>query len=155
MDCPKCSVGKLNGISVTVNTLYRSQVLQGQGTTVQLHLEQCFSCNGVWFDAGELKKYLAEELTILDSAPIAKELKRELDEKHAKCPKCQVEMVKQQAEKNRSVTVDACPRCHGIWLDAEELDHLELKQLGRLKRFGIELENFFRSLIGKGNTEGL
>ena len=130
MDCPKCSVGKLNGISVTVNTLYRSQVLQGQGTTVQLHLEQCFSCNGVWFDAGELKKYLAEELTILDSAPIAKELKRELDEKHAKCPKCQVEMVKQHETLRLSKTL---------------LNHFKILRI--MKRFLFNLESPLRSCL--------
>ena len=149
MDCPKCSVGKLNEITVRTNTLYRSPVLQGEGVNVSLKLDQCFVCNGVWFDAGELNKYLTENVTIVNSPEIDQSLMQEADQKVAKCPHCQVEMVKKQAPKDASITIDFCEKCQGVWLDSAELDRLELKHLGHKKRFSLELENLFRMFFTK------
>jgi uncharacterized protein len=38
------------------------------------------------------------------------------------CPKCRELAL--QPETLAGVTVDGCPRCHGVWLDAGELDAL-------------------------------
>ena len=153
MDCPKCSVGKLNEITVRTNTLYRSPVLQGEGVNVDLTLDQCFVCNGVWFDAGELKKYLAENITIVNSPEIGQALMRGADQKIAQCPHCQVEMVKKQTPEDVSMTSDFCEKCQGVWLDSTELDRLVLKHLGHKKRFGLELENLFRMFYRKDKDD--
>ena len=39
-----------------------------------------------------------------------------------KCPKCNVELQKQD---DRGVEVDACPSCRGMWLTPAELDEFE------------------------------
>ena len=153
MDCPKCAVGKLNEITVRTNTLYRSPVLQGEGVNVDLTLDQCFVCNGVWFDAGELKKYLAEHITIVNSPEIDQSLMQEADQKVAKCPYCQVEMVKKKAPEDSRITVDFCEKCQGVWLDTTELDRLELKALGQKRRFSLELENLFRMFFRKDQDD--
>ena len=149
MDCPKCSVGKLNEITVRANNLYRAVALQGEGTSFELKLDQCFVCNGVWFDAGELQKYLSENCTIVNSPEIDRPLIEKADKKISKCPHCNVDMVKLPAPKAPGITIDSCSTCQGIWLDSGELDRLELKNLGHKKRFGVEFENLFRRLFNR------
>jgi Zn-finger nucleic acid-binding protein len=39
-----------------------------------------------------------------------------------KCPKCKVDL---QSKDDRGAKVEACPRCHGMWLTPAELDELE------------------------------
>ncbi|MBN1303850.1 MAG: zf-TFIIB domain-containing protein [Anaerolineales bacterium] len=39
------------------------------------------------------------------------------------CPKCQTELVRRYYK--GILEVDSCPACRGMWLDFEELDHLE------------------------------
>ena len=120
---------------------------------VELKLNQCFVCNGVWFDAGELKKYLTEHIMIVNSPETDQSLMREADKKVAKCPHCQTEMVKKQAPEDSSITIDFCEKCQGVWLDSTELDRLELKNLGHKKRFGLELENLFRMFFRKDKDD--
>jgi hypothetical protein len=40
---------------------------------------------------------------------------------HMKCPKCGMELHSMELH---GVTVDQCTSCHGVWLDAGEVDHL-------------------------------
>ncbi len=39
------------------------------------------------------------------------------------CPKCNADLVKKYYK--GMIEVDACPACHGMWLDFDELDKLE------------------------------
>ena len=153
MDCPKCSVGKLNEITVRTNNLYRAKALQGEGTLFELKLDQCFVCNGVWLDAGELKKYLSENITIVNSPEIDRPLIEDADKKISQCPHCHVDMVKIPAPKAPEIIMDSCSKCQGIWLDSGELDQLELKNLGNTKRFSVELENLFRMLFNRDKDD--
>lgn len=45
---------------------------------------------------------------------------------HMKCPKCGMDL---QTVKQGNVELDSCFNCHGVWLDAGELEQL-LKQHG-------------------------
>ncbi len=101
------------------------------------------------FNAGELKKYLEENVSIVDSPDPDPALTQEADCTIAKCPHCNINMVKKHAPQDRHTSIDECEKCHGIWLDATELDRLELKSLGHKKRFSLELENLFKSLFRK------
>ncbi len=38
-----------------------------------------------------------------------------------RCPKCGAKL---ESHTLHGVSVDECPSCHGVWLDAGELDHL-------------------------------
>jgi len=40
-----------------------------------------------------------------------------------KCPSCNSELVKKKYEK--SVEIDSCNQCHGMWLDAGELEKIQ------------------------------
>lgn len=142
MNCPKC-VGKLSRIVVRLNEAYRSNLLKGEGLTSELELEQCFVCKGVWFDAGEIEKYMDEKVTIIDSPPLEPKLKKELNEKIGKCPCCGVDMVKQKAPKDPSVTIDVCEQCKGVWLDNSEIDRLEKANLGFKEKIILTLSRLF------------
>jgi Zn-finger nucleic acid-binding protein len=49
----------------------------------------------------------------------AERLTNERKQHYMKCPKCGADL-KERTHGN--VTVDECPECHGMWLDAGELD---------------------------------
>jgi len=81
-------------------------------------------CGGVWFDNFELSKFdeaheaCGEQLLSVEAgAPVNVDAKARRN-----CPKC-ADIVMQQHffSVKRGVTVDECPRCGGIWLDAGEL----------------------------------
>ena len=70
MDCPKC-VGTLEPLQVDIVSVndveIRTQAGKEWGTMIsdriegseksdKLELDKCFSCTGIWFDKGELKK---------------------------------------------------------------------------------------------------
>ncbi len=44
---------------------------------------------------------------------------------YMKCPKCGADLVTADFE---GVQLDRCPECHGVWLDAGELEHLHQRQ---------------------------
>lgn len=142
MDCPKC-IGKLSRTTVKLNEVYRSKLLSGEGLTEEIELDQCFVCNGVWFDAGELEKYLAEKVTIINSPSIGPKLRKEQDEKIGKCPRCGIDMIKKEAPKDPSVTIDFCEQCKGVWLDNTEIDRLEAAQMGFVNKIALTLGRLF------------
>ena len=81
-------------------------------------------CGGIWFDRFELDKFdepsesVGEELLHIDRR---EGLRLDFD-KLRTCPKCPgVAMTRHFFSVKRKVSVDACPQCAGIWLDAGEL----------------------------------
>ena len=139
MDCPKC-VGKLKQTAITDRTISESPDSKDKGKTVELEVDQCFVCKGVWFDRGEMKKYLSGKMTIVDSPALGGKLDQELDAKKGRCPRCNIQMQKMPAPKSRDMTIDVCGKCEGIWLDSTEIDRLEKAHYGKLGFF----RQFFR-----------
>lgn len=45
----------------------------------------------------------------------------EKTEKIVHCPHCKSKMSKKIVE---GITIDKCPKCHGVWLDSDELDKI-------------------------------
>ena len=106
MKCPKCQTDTLNEFSVR-----------------EVAVDRCSSCNGVWFDARELGELLAE-----DARHVAT-LRRgggseQADGKRGKCPRDGAELLRVYSSIDRSVVLDACADCHGIWLDSGEFEKL-------------------------------
>ncbi|MDP3980580.1 MAG: zf-TFIIB domain-containing protein [Chlamydiota bacterium] len=122
MDCPKC-IGRLSKITVQLYTA--SENPQVRGETLNIDLDQCFACNGIWFDRGELEKYLQEHMSAVNAPAISRELLDKLDKKPAKCPHCDIVMKKRPAPNDPSVLIDQCKKCQGIWLDSSEINLLE------------------------------
>jgi hypothetical protein len=98
----------------------------GQKTVGGLRVDVCEGgCGGIWFDQFELKKVdepdesAGEALLDVERDP---SLSVDLDARRT-CPKCTdgVVMMRHYTSVKRRVTIDECPECAGIWLDAGEL----------------------------------
>jgi Zn-finger nucleic acid-binding protein len=149
MKCPKCG-GVLNKVTVTTRPEYGSDILNDAEQVGKIELDQCLSCNGIWFDAKELEQYLAEKLLILNSPKVAEY--KELNKKEGRCPKCNQMMIKKPAPKRAGFLIDVCEKCQGIWLDSSELDKLEDKNFSFGERHALVsrylreiFKNFFSS----------
>ena len=106
MKCPKCKTEDLE--SKSVDTVI---------------VDRCARCGGTWFDRQELTELLAE-----DARRVA-ELRRGRDNDEAdgirgSCPRDGSELLRIYSAIDRSVVLDACADCHGIWLDSGEFDKL-------------------------------
>lgn len=146
MKCPKC-IGKLDEITVILDEVVIGKKEKPEDIKkveeTKLILDQCFVCKGVWFDKGELEKYLEKGITIVDSPPIEKDLMTSLDNKSGKCPRCEEELIKIKAPKNPNITIDICPKCSGIWLDNTEIDELEKGKSSLLDKLKYKLSRIF------------
>jgi Zn-finger nucleic acid-binding protein len=131
MKCPKCDAG-LNRLTITTPPKYGGEVLQNERTEGKIEVEQCLSCNGLWFDANELDEYLNEKLLLINSPKVAET--KQYDKKSGPCPKCQ-KMMEEDVLKN--VVIDRCPACQGVWLDGGELDKLEGKYFSISERWKL------------------
>ena len=142
MKCPKCD-STLGKVKIRIRPEYGADILNDAEQTSEIEVDQCLSCNGIWFDAGEFDKCLSEHVNVLDSPEVNQALIKELNQKTGKCPRCQVDMVKKQAPKDPKVQIDYCEKCQGVWLDGGEYDRLESKNLGQMKKVILVLQNFF------------
>lgn len=129
---------------------YQNGKLKGQGINEQLEVNQCFLCAGVWFDKGELEKYLAERVRLIGSTDEAAFVSKATDDKVGKCPRCNVEMKKERAPKDSSVTIDRCGQCGGVWLDDVETDKLERASVPVIERF-LKKVMKYKELMNKKN----
>ena len=106
MNCPKCCTPSLNQFSV-------------QGVSV----DRCSSCDGIWFDAHELTQLLAEDARHVSSLRRGSVNEEALGKKGF-CPRDGSELLRVYSAIDRSVVIDACAECRGIWLDGGEFQKL-------------------------------
>jgi len=97
----------------------------------KIELDYCATCQGVWFDFGELE-LLLESLSLespkefFNSIIDSKEA--ETSEKKRKCPICGRKMKKTILGQQPPILIDACRRGDGLWFDGGELGQL-IKQI--------------------------
>lgn len=91
----------------------------------QISLHRCSECNGVWIDREQLDQYLDQGSWGVDSWAIDEDRMKALDEKMARCPRCDLRLIKAPSKRDPEVVIDFCDKCAGVWLDATELDRLE------------------------------
>jgi Zn-finger nucleic acid-binding protein len=106
MKCPKCNTETLNEFLV-------------QGVVV----DRCSSCTGIWFDAQELSELLAEDARHVASLR-GGNTRDEASGQKGFCPRDASRLLRVYSAINRSVILDACTVCRGIWLDGGEFDKL-------------------------------
>jgi PAT family beta-lactamase induction signal transducer AmpG len=109
MRCPKC----------------RSDMLQVdvQGTEI----DRCDTCNGLWFDAGEVEALRSKEAAAIIDTGSARQ-GREFNAVHDyRCPRCGGEMCRTVDEQQRHIRFETCADCGGSFFDAGEF--LDLSQL--------------------------
>lgn len=134
LDCPKC-IGKLQKISITLNRAHTAKGLQGAGMALNLEVDQCFVCKGIWFEKGELERYVSEGMTSLDSPSL--DMDQILDSKKANCPNCRIPMTGGYTPSSFRVHVDICEKCGGIWTDSSEIDRIEKANKAKKESGGV------------------
>jgi Zn-finger nucleic acid-binding protein len=80
-------------------------------------------CSGTWFDARELTQLLAEDASYVASLRRGS-VKEQVAGRKGACPRDGSELLRVYSSIDRSVIIDACADCHGIWLDGGEFDKL-------------------------------
>jgi Zn-finger nucleic acid-binding protein len=134
MNCPKCDGTELTAVSMSIEDHSRPG-----SQTAALEIDQCASCDGIWFDAGEVEKYYAAGIKALQVPKTAAASDAELDAKTGRCPRCAIALAHAASRFNAGVTVDACPGCGGTWIDGAEL----AKVGGEALPFGDKMKSFF------------
>ena len=112
MQCPKCPNSPL------------------VATRVQdIEVDRCQTCEGIWFDNYELIPLLHERIADL-AALRGKSTPPGANQKHGQCPRDSAGLIRVSSALGRSVILDTCPECRGVWLDGGEFDTL-LKSVDR------------------------
>lgn len=93
------------------------------GTVVDI----CPQCHGIWLDEGEVAAIEASDtLENIDRAFVGTFQKKTLAEGFASparnCPRDTAPLEAQEWNWELNLVIDFCPVCHGIWLDAGELE---------------------------------
>ncbi|MBN2212190.1 MAG: zf-TFIIB domain-containing protein [Sedimentisphaerales bacterium] len=74
----------------------------------------CPSCQGIWFDPGELKTLMHTDKDIPSD-----DLKHR-ESRHT-CPVCRTRMTEYVYLRPHNLLVDRCPKGHGVYLEAKEI----------------------------------
>lgn len=102
MHCPKCKEGVLKAHIVA-----------------DVEVERCPICQGIWFDEDELSTLLKQKKAL----PLKKQ-RAEMNIQKGTCPRDGTDLLRVFSKRNRSIIIDLCPVCKGIWLDAGEFQGL-------------------------------
>jgi Zn-finger nucleic acid-binding protein len=93
-----------------------------------IEVDFCDHCHGLWLDAGELEELLRRTGAQADD-PLLRFQEQEgrlPDGRAHLCPRCDERLREIQVERagSSTLTLDKCPRGHGLWFDADELQQL-------------------------------
>lgn len=131
-----------------------------------VQIETCDSCHGEWLDASELgkvadvreQKFDADEKRAIAAATKITGVRPADHDRDLKCPKCSGVTDAINYGADTGILIDRCPNCHGVWLDADELENIQmlveqwedglpedLKQYGgRLRQIAVDVEESTR-----------
>jgi uncharacterized protein len=104
------------------------------------HTDKPSSTEEEYFAREEIEK--KRKLAIQQAQALVEQQREALKKAHyMKCPKCGMDL---QTLKRGNVEVDTCFNCHGVWLDAGELDqlHQQMQEEGGGKVMGAILNLF-------------
>lgn len=91
-------------------------------------VDRCRSCNGIFFDAGELESIL-RIVDLFTSIPMDEEeidtVPREEVDRIMTCP---AEGIPMDPVDAAGLIIDVCPECRGIWLDGGEITALKIAE---------------------------
>ena len=104
MECPKCS-----------GTLAEKEF-------GGVRVDRCAECDGIWFDAKEVRALVAHAKASPDEVPkSSSSATSEQDEKNGTCPRCTEDLHRVESLAVDGLHYDQCMSCRGAWLDAGEL----------------------------------
>ncbi len=93
-------------------------------TVANVELDVCDGgCGGIWFDQYEFKKFDEASEPNPESVLKLSITRRAPSQDRLTCPRCvpKMPMMRHFASVKRSVTMDECPKCAGVWLDSGEI----------------------------------
>lgn len=123
-------------------------------TVGALTVDACdgIGCGGIFFDHDELtsvddlSEECGDELVRLQKRtnPVAVD---STEEQSRRCPKCAgIKMMRHYFSARQKVVIDECGKCHGIWLDAGELDQIR-REFGSREERERDLQAYFEKLF--------
>lgn len=94
----------------------------------EIEVDFCHRCRGLWLDAGELEALLHRAGARADDPLLRFQRQNGIEPKvrpHL-CPRCDAALheIQVQHAGATTLTLDKCPRGHGLWFDADELQQL-------------------------------
>jgi Zn-finger nucleic acid-binding protein len=93
-----------------------------------LEVHFCQKCRGLWLDTGELEAIMKKTGAATTDPLLRFQEQPGADTKGRPhlCPRCDTALREIQVEHASSptLTLDKCPRGHGLWFDADELQQL-------------------------------
>ncbi|MFG0329905.1 MAG: zf-TFIIB domain-containing protein [Phycisphaerales bacterium] len=118
MNCPACHANMRS--------------MQYEGVTI----ETCDGCGGEFLDADELghivrlrdEKFPEEAKRLLAECPPVFGVPADESARSLNCPKCSGAMRVMNYCGDSGIHVDRCEGCGGFWLDADELEHVQIYQ---------------------------
>jgi len=144
MNCPRCKTDLKNIVYEGVN------------------IDTCESCEGEWLDAGEISDIIKAKEVVFSSDAIEKVegVKKSIEVLESEpndrlmCPKCSIPMKRLNYSYSTGVIIDRCSTCSGIWLDKDELEHVQIIMEETEKKLP-ELKEKFSSVLDevKKNAE--
>lgn len=98
-----------------------------------IEIDRCRSCKGVWLDEGELVKIVQTKDKKFSDALVQQAIEtafagipaNEADSKEL-CPKCSRPMMALNYAYSSGFIIDKCPAAHGVWLDHNELEKVQM-----------------------------
>ena len=119
--------------------------------TINYHgvdVDICPSCQGIWFDKGELKEYLDNFLTEKKDIPVSDFQVGNAVNKISlppqtslDCPRCGKSLVSFNYAYNSNILLEKCLNCNGIWVDGGKLTKLAnyMKGNPKMDKLGKDL----------------
>ncbi len=101
MDCPSCSDHHLKPVRA-----------------LGVYLDQCESCEGIWFDEGEMTAFRSAQARSAGGQAPALGFK-ELSEPCAACPQCRADTL--VSGEVGGLSVLRCTKCRGVFLPKQEI----------------------------------
>lgn len=126
-------------------------------SSIDLVIDCCPKCQGLWFDGGELRQvFKSEGLSkrfLMDARVSGQAFSYSLSEGARRCPRCRTVMDQPIVG---GVIVDVCHGCQGVWLDFGELRKIvdTYKKRG-LKGDPVVVEQIREGLANNRLTGGL
>lgn len=90
-------------------------------------IDRCDHCGGIWFDPGELEVILGPSAM----TPFIFVSGSGYNDDYV-CPRCDVPLAEFHYP-GTSTLIDACEKCHGIWLDNKEWNDIKQCRSGKSK----------------------
>ena len=112
MNCPKC----------------KSFRLAAETGPDDVEIDRCTNCNGLWLDRNEIYAY-ADDLKPMLSRLLKKAAGWNMRTPFL-CPRCGVRLYNGPLG-SKSLLVDICRKCQGLWLDNRELE-MVLRKVDKL-----------------------